>query len=154
MKINIKQLNKNDKAPIDLLLLADPSEELIRNYLEKEKCFIAYNNEEILGEFLLMEKNSDTIEIINIAVKEKYQGKGIGKKLIHCAIEKAKELKYKIIEIGTGNSSIKQLYLYQKCGFRIEEIAFDFFRKNYKESIYEDGIECRDMIRLRMNLER
>ena len=100
-----------------------------------------------------MEKNRDTIEIINIAVKEKYQGKGIGKELILKAIEKARELKYKIIEIGTGNSSIKQLYIYQKCGFRIEEIDFDFFRDNYKEPIYEDGNECRDMIRLRMHLD-
>ncbi len=153
MEINVKLLSKNEEAPFDLLLLADPYEKLVKNYLEKWKCFIACVNEEIVGEFLLIEKNKDAIEIINIAVKEKFQGKGIGKELILIAIDKAKELKYKIIEIGTGNSSIKQLYLYQKCGFRIEEIDFDFFRKNYKEPIYEDGIECRDKIRLRMHLD-
>ena len=55
---------------------------------------------------------------------------------------------YKKIEIGTGNSSLGQLALYQKCGFRITGIDIDFFIRCYQEEIFENGIQCRDMIRL------
>lgn len=50
--------------------------------------------------------------------------------------------------IGTGNSSLAQLRLYQRLGFRIVSIVPDFFA-NYPEPIYENGILCRDMVRLR-----
>lgn len=68
------------------------------------------------------------------------------------AIEQAKREGYQKIEIGTGNSSIHQLALYQKCGFRITGIDQDFFIRNYEEEIYENGIQCRDMIRLTLYL--
>ncbi len=35
MEINVKLLSKNEEAPFDLLLLADPYEKLVKNYLEK-----------------------------------------------------------------------------------------------------------------------
>ncbi|EAO51681.1 IAA acetyltransferase [Bacillus thuringiensis serovar israelensis ATCC 35646] len=91
-------------------------------------------------------------EIINIAVSEKEQGKGYGKYLLGFAIDYAKKEEYKTIEIGTGNSSLMQLGLYQKCGFRITSVDKDFFLRNYNEEIYENGIQCMDMIRLTQNL--
>ncbi|MDU6249675.1 MAG: GNAT family N-acetyltransferase, partial [Paeniclostridium sordellii] len=84
--------------------------------------------------------------------EESYQGSGIGKKLVASAIDKARELKVKTLEVGTGNSSISQLAFYQKCGFRIVGVDKDFFKKYYKEKIEENGIECIDMIRLSIDL--
>lgn len=55
---------------------------------------------------------------------------------------------FETVEIGTGNSSIDQLAFYQKCGFRIAAIDPDFFIRHYPEPIFENGIQCRDMIRL------
>ncbi|MMZ68591.1 putative N-acetyltransferase YvbK [compost metagenome] len=85
-------------------------------------------------------------------MREDYQGKGIGRQLVEQAIAKAKEHNATTIEIGTGNSSIQQLALYQKCGFRITGVDRDFFVRHYDEEIYENGIHCRDMIRLSMDL--
>ncbi|MNW16937.1 putative N-acetyltransferase YvbK [compost metagenome] len=45
-----------------------------------------------------------------------------------------------------------QLYLYQKCGFRIVGVDVDFFVRHYEEAIEENGIPCRDMIRLAMDI--
>ena len=90
------------------------------------------------------------MEIMNISVYEEYQNKGIGKQLITKAIEYAKDNKIETLEIGTGNPGLIQIMLYQKCGFRIVGVELDYFRKNHKEKIYENGIECRDMIRMRM----
>lgn len=134
--------------PMDLLLLADPAEELVKAYLDKGQCYITKAGNKIIGVYVLVPLNNQTVELINIAVHEQHQGKGIGKELVLDAIEKSKELGYQKIEVGTGNSSINQLALYQKCGFRIVSVDKDFFKINYPEEIVENGIPCVDMIRL------
>ncbi len=139
-----------DTIPNDLLLLADPSEEMITEYIHLSTNFIARLNTKIVGALVLLKTRPKTMEIMNISVYEEYQNKGIGKQLINKAIEYAKESKIKTLEIGTGNPGLIQMILYQKCGFRIVGVEFDYFRKNYKEKIYENGIECRDMIRMNM----
>ncbi|OKP92968.1 acetyltransferase [Paenibacillus sp. P32E] len=152
MEIKIRPLNSSEEIPFDLLLLADPSKEIVKEYLGRGQCLVALINEEIIGVLVLIRTRPETIEIVNIAVQEDYQGIGIGKKLIVYSIDKAREEKAKTIEIGTGNSSVHQLMLYQRCGFRITGIDRDFFVRHYKEEIYENGIQCRDMIRLSLDL--
>jgi ribosomal protein S18 acetylase RimI-like enzyme len=140
----------NDIIPTDLLLLSDPSEEVIAEYIHLSTKFIARLNSKIVGALLLLKTRPRTMEIMNISVYEEYQNKGIGKQLIYKAIEYAKESKIKTLEIGTGNPGLIQIMLYQKCGFRIVGVELDYFRKNHNERIFENGIECRDMIRMRM----
>ncbi len=140
----------SDAIPNDLLLLSDPSEEVIAEYIHSSIKFIARINTKIVGALLLLKTRPKTMEIMNISVYEEYQNQGIGKKLINKAIDYAKERKIRTLEIGTGNPGIIQLMLYQKCGFRIVGVEFDYFRKNHKERIFENGIECRDMIRMNM----
>jgi ribosomal protein S18 acetylase RimI-like enzyme len=139
-----------DAIPIDLLLLSDPSEEVINEYIKSSIRFIAKSDRKIVGALLLLMTRPRTMEIMNISVYEDYQNKGIGKRLIDSAIDYAKESKVKVLEIGTGNPGIIQMMLYQKCGFRIIGVELDYFRKNHNERIFENGIECRDMIRMRM----
>lgn len=45
---------------------------------------------------------SETVELVNIAVDEAQQGKGIGKQLVFHAIQQAKTQGFKTIEVGTG----------------------------------------------------
>ncbi|RDW19746.1 GNAT family N-acetyltransferase [Oceanobacillus chungangensis] len=148
----IEHLKSTEAAPMELLLSADPSRELVEEYLAAGNCFIARNRDEIIAVYVLLPINATTIELMNIAVAEKEQGKGIGKELINHAIEYARKQGYSAIQVGTGNSSIGQLALYQKCGFRIIGIEPDFFVRNYEEQIIENGIICRDMIRLERKL--
>ncbi|KHF37127.1 putative N-acetyltransferase YvbK [Paenibacillus sp. P1XP2] len=54
--------------------------------------------------------------------------------------------------VRTGNSSLNQLGLYQKCGFRMVRIERDYFVNNYPEPIFENGIPCRDQIVLELML--
>ncbi len=152
MEIKIRPQNSNEETPFDLLLLADPSKEIVKEYLGRGQCLVALINEEIIGVMVLIRTRPETIEIVNIAVQEDYQGMGIGKQLIGYSIVKAREEKVKTIEIGTGNSSVNQLMLYQRCGFRITGVDRDFFVRHYEEEIYENGIQCRDMIRLSLDI--
>ncbi len=148
----IRELLIGEEPPYELLLMADPSIEMINKYLGKGECFVAEKGGQIIGVYVLLPIDSDKVELINIAVSENYQGRGIGKQLVLDAINTARKKGFKTIEVGTGNSSIGQLALYQKCGFRITGIDFDFFTKDYPEEIYENGIQCRDMIRLTQEL--
>ncbi len=104
------------------------------------------------GEYVLLETRPQIVELVNVAVTESKQGLGIGKQLVQHAIQTVRHKGYKAIEVGTGNSSIGQLALYQKCGFRITGVDKDFFILHYSDPIYENGIQCRDMVRLAMVL--
>lgn len=150
--MNIRKLQTSENYPMELLLLADPSRKLVEEYITRGESFIAEVEHEILGIYVLLPTRPETVELVNIAVAERSQGQGLGKMLVIHAIQTAKERGYKTIEIGTGNSSIGQLALYQKCGFRIVGVDQNFFIRHYEEEIYENGIQCRDMIRLSQDL--
>ncbi|MGE7546448.1 MULTISPECIES: GNAT family N-acetyltransferase [Sporosarcina] len=148
----IRKLNEGEKTPMELLLLADPSREIIEEYVTRGECFIGEVEQQTIGAYVLLPTRPETVELVNVAVIESQQGRGIGKRLVLDAIKIAKTKGYKTIEIGTGNSSIGQLALYQKCGFRITGVDMDFFVRHYSEKIFENGIQCRDMVRLSQDL--
>ena len=144
--LNIQLLEDNENAPIDLLKLADPSTKLINLYLKSSQCYIGKINKRVIGVLVIKEIDYTTIEIKNIAVDEDEQGKGYGTLMLRFAEKVSIDLSYKKILIGTGNSSIGQLRLYQKEGFEIERIEKNFFVRNYKEPIFENGIQCKHKI--------
>ncbi|MEZ0480040.1 GNAT family N-acetyltransferase [Planococcus sp. SSTMD024] len=146
--MNIRQLRVHEELPFDLLLEADPSEQLVRDYCAAGHCFIAEQQDAIIGVFVLSVLGPETAEIKNISLAESERGRGLGKRLVFSALEEAKTLGFSAVEIGTGNSSLAQLALYQKCGFRMKSIDRDFFTRHYEEPIFENGIQCRDMVRL------
>jgi ribosomal protein S18 acetylase RimI-like enzyme len=150
--MNIRPLNQGERLPMELFFLADPDEQVVQSYVTRCQCFIMEQDEQCIGTYLLLPTRPHTVELVNIAIAESMQGKGLGGKLTRHAIETSKSMGYKTIEVGTGNSSLMQLHLYQKCGFRITGVDMDFFVRHYKEPIYENGIQCRDMIRLQQDL--
>jgi len=148
--VEIRALGK-EEPPWDLLLLADPSRAKVADYLEEGTCFVAYSNDHLVGEFVLLQISVGVIKIVNMAVAPEVQG-GIGRQLVNRAKEIAKKRGAHLLEVGTGNSSLGQLIFYQKYGFRISGIEPDFFVGRYPEKIIENGIQCVDMIRLSLKL--
>lgn len=148
----IRDLNAGEALPLELLLLADPSEQLVREYSARGQTFVAERAGEIVGVGVLLPTRPATCELVNVAVREDMQGKGLGRALIQAAIARARAGGAHTLELGTGNSSIGQLALYQKAGFRIVGVDRDFFVRHYAEPIWENGIRCVDMIRLAMDL--
>ena len=148
----IRKKFPHEDMPWSLLLLADPSKEAIQKYLDNAEIHLAFIGDELVGVSVLT-KELDIAELRNIAVHEKHRRKGIGRLLVEHAIGQARNKRALRIEVGTGNSSALQLSLYQKCGFKIIGVEKDFFLKNYKEPIVENGIQCVDMIRLSFDLK-
>lgn len=150
--MDIRLLGEKEAPPMHLLLMADPSQQVVEDYLKRGLTYIMKDKSQVIGVYVLLPTRPKTIELVNIAVAEEFQSKGIGKKLLSDAIKKAKYKGFKTLEVGTGNSSINQLVFYQRCGFRITGIVKDFFIKHYDEKIIENGIQCIDMIRLTLEL--
>lgn len=140
----MRPLGAGEPAPWDLLLLADPSREAVQAYVVQGQCYLAFLETELVGEFVLLRtgltdppSGEGTWELMNVAIAPRYQGQGWGKKLVQAAIAQARELGATAIEVGTGNSSLSQLALYQKCGFRIVGVERDFFT----HGLYDEEID-------------
>ncbi|GAE27589.1 acetyltransferase [Halalkalibacter wakoensis JCM 9140] len=150
--MDIRLLTKDETEPMDVLMLADPSQRIVEEYLKRGECYIAEKANQVIGVYVLLPTRPETVELVNVAVVETHHGRGIGKQLVMNAIQTARGKGYKTMEVGTGNSSIGQLALYQKCGFRMTSVDIDFFIRHYQEEIFENGIQCRDMVRLSLDL--
>lgn len=147
---DIRPHKKGEAYPFELLLLADPEKKVLESYLYDAELFVLSEASVTLGVLVLKSSDEKSYEIMNIAIKEEVQGKGWGKVLLNFAIEEAKKRKAKDLWIATGNSSIGQLALYQKMGFEMADIRWNHFIDNYSEAIWENGIQCKHMLRLRM----
>lgn len=134
----------------ELLLLADPDPVMVASYLPDSRLTAAWDGDQLVGLIALLIR-PPRYELINLAVRESHQGLGIAKRLIAAVKAEARELGATELEVGTGNAGINQLALYQKCGFRIYGVEFDYFA-HYPEPIYENGIRCLDLIRMRADL--
>ena len=133
-----------------LLLTADPDKNSILSYIKSAEIIVALDLEKTIA-VVAITKTKSEFELKNIAVASDYQGRGIAKSLIAASKDYAKESGAKSLIVGTGNSSLSQLALYQKCGFRIFNIVPDFF-VDYDEPIYENGIRCLDLLMLKTEL--
>ncbi|SDD40007.1 N-acetylglutamate synthase, GNAT family [Paenibacillus sp. UNCCL117] len=150
--MDIRKLKPDERPPMELLLLADPSEELVEEYISRGRSYVMERDGEAIGVYVLLPTRPGTAELVNVAVAESFQGQGHGKTLVLHAIGQAKALGYKTIEVGTGSTGLSQLALYQKCGFRTTWIDRDFFTRHYKENIYENGLQVIDMVRMSLDL--
>lgn len=150
--MDIRLLGKDEPLPMELLLEADPSVKLVRSYCAESRVYAVETADGIMGVLVLFPLDAANVEIKNIAFAEHVRGKGLGKKLIAHALAEARRLGFRKVLIGTGNSSLGQLALYQKCGFRMVSIDRGFFLRNYPEAIVENGIRCEDMVRLEYEL--
>lgn len=90
-------------------------------------------------------------ELIYIAVDPAQRGSGFGKLALAWLIEEARRRNIASVIVGTGNAGLDQIAFYQKAGFRIDSVRRDYF-DYFREPVYEHGIQLRDMLMMRMEL--
>lgn len=149
MNIEIIRLTHSEKVPMDLLLQADPSEEMINKYLPESEIFVAKNGSDIVGTFVLLATSEDEMELKNISVKKEYQRKGIGKAMIKQAVRITKMEDALFLIAKTADSSVGQQNFYRKMKFDEYYTVKGFYIKYYQQPIVEDGVEAVDQIAFR-----
>ena len=145
--VEIKEITQNKEKYMDLLLLGDEQENMIKKYLYRGELFALYAGD--LKTVSVVTKEKENIyEIKNIATYEKYQGNGYGKAMIKYIIGKYKN-KCNILLVGTGDND-KTISFYKNCGFEYSHTVKNFFINNYDHEIFEDGKQLKDMIYLKI----
>jgi ribosomal protein S18 acetylase RimI-like enzyme len=148
-KYSIRDINLDkEEVPLHLLLDADPSEKQIRCYLPISHLFGLFIENQIRGVLVITPMKQQELEIKNLAIDAAFRGQGFGKMLIRFAIDFARSEGCKAIWIGTANSSVFQLALYQKMGFELHDIKYHFFTEQYEEPIWENGIQAKHLLLL------
>ena len=145
MYMKIREVNKNKKRFISLLLLADEQESMVERYLEKGTMYVLEDTN-VKAECVVTDEGNGILEIKNIAVDPKNQRKGYGKALIDFLARKYAN-KYSVLQVGTGDSPFT-IPFYEKCGFVRPHKIPNFFTDNYDHPIYEGGVRLVDMIYL------
>lgn len=92
--------------------------------LEKEKENIligAFDDDVILGCCMLVEENSDTVRLRQMAVLNDLQGKGIGRALMTFAENIARDRGYKILSMHARKNATG---FYEKMGYKVSGDEF------------------------------
>ena len=102
-------------------MIKETNFESLKNFNIKETTnpftkYIAYFDKEILG-YIEYNDIYETIDIVNVFVKENKRGKGIGEKLLTFLIKENKDKKNITLEVSKENNPA--LNLYKKVGFEI-----------------------------------
>lgn len=148
----IKTIEQVSEAVMDLLLVADPSRGQVEGYLVNSTIFVYEDGDEVVGVIVLKMHDESYSEIMNVAVRDSHRGRGIAKELMKHAVNVSKDAGVSHVDIATANSSINQLALYQKSGFRISEINKNHFLDHYETPIWENGIQAKDQLVLTYEL--
>ena len=110
----IYEIKENKKDYIDLLLIADESENMINKYLERGILYVL-NDSGIKTVCVITDEGNGILEIKNIATVPEYQNLGYGRKMIKF-IEDTYRNQFKILQVGTGDIP-SAISFYEKCGF-------------------------------------
>ena len=146
MEITTSKLDHSQTIPMDLLLLADPSEEMISKYLYSGESFVAKADDAVVGAFIAQPISDSELEIKNIAVYPEFQRRGIGKTMIKYAVRYCKMEKYQSLVVKTADVSTDQITFYEKQKFIHESTVKGHFLKYYKDPIVENGKEASDQL--------
>lgn len=144
--IILQQLPEGHPLPMELLLMADPNEQQIRSYIEYCIVVIAIHNQKVIGVMAMSPETKEKAEIRNIAIAPDHRGKGFARRLLQDAFDRATRLGYSLVQVCTGNSSIRQFKVYQQFGFELTDVRWNYFTDHYPEPIIENGILCRHQL--------
>ncbi|HQM00661.1 MAG TPA: GNAT family N-acetyltransferase [Ruminococcus flavefaciens] len=140
----IKAVTDNKEQYMDLLLIGDEQEDMVRRYLDRGDLFVWEENSEAVAVCVITREGDGVCELKNIAVSPGYQRKGIGRKMLRFAEEYCRSFADKLI-LGTGDSPLTVPF-YVKCGYSRAHTVKNFFVDNYDHPIFEGGVRLVDMI--------
>lgn len=143
--MEIRNVEKDKKRYLELLLLADEQEDMIDRYLERGTMYVLEDGG-VKAECVVTDEGDGILELKNIAVQPDAQGRGYGKALIDFLIRTYKE-QYAVLQVGTGDSP-STIPFYESCGFRRHHLVKNFFIDHYDHPIYECGVPLVDMVYL------
>lgn len=152
MHTKIKEITKNKKEYLPLLLLGDEQESMIDRYLTRGKMLLLQTDAVPIGVCVFTNEGNGIFEIKNIAVSKAFQRRGYGMQLLTAAENACRACGGTVLQVGTGDSPLTVPF-YEACGFRYSHRIPNFFTENYDHPIFEDGVQLRDMVYFKKDLK-
>lgn len=134
----------NKKQYLPLLLIGDESESMIDQYIDSGSLYVGLLNGKPIAVCVIVNLDSDTVEIKNLAVETEYRRYGYGRRMLEYVESQHPN---KRIILGTGETP-STLRFYKSCGYFYSHRIPNFFTDNYPTPIIEEGITLCDMIYL------
>ena len=153
--VSLRQITDEEEklSLMPLLLLADPSEKMIARYWDRSLFFVLEKGQKVIGSVLFSFSSEGTTgEIHNLAVLPEYWRRGYGRRLMNSVAEYARG-KCSLLLVGTAAGIETALKLYSACGYSYSHTVPGFFTDNYDEPLWDEGIQCIDMVYLKKALE-
>ena len=139
------------KRLLPLLLVGDEQESMIDRYLERGEMYVMQDMSETpVAVAVVTDEGDGVLELKNIAVDPRFQGKGYGREMIEYLCRNYRG-RFRVLTAGTGDS-MKTMSFYRNCGFTWSHTVEDFFVKNYDYPIIEEGRALKDMVYFKRNL--
>lgn len=136
-------------AFLSLLYHADDSVQQVQGYY-KSGDFCGWDDPagDPVAMVLAIPLPDGAVELKAVAVAPDRQGQRLGQRMLAAVLATPRDRGVARVVVGTGNSGIGQLALYQKAGFRFWRIERDFFTsaRGYPDGIVENGIPLLDMV--------
>lgn len=101
-------------------LVAEIVSDFIKNYKpDKERCWIAEMNNEIVGSVFVVKKDDKVAKLRLLLVEPKARGFGLGTKLVEECIKFAKNAGYEKMTLWTNSILVEARHIYKKVGFEL-----------------------------------
>lgn len=132
-----------------LFELAEDSAAELDSYLHAGRVLTATVGLDVVGHLQLVETDRPgQTEIKNMAVRQDWQGGGIGARLVRAALDLLAAEGGTAMLVATAAADVGNLRFYQRQGFRMRSVERDAFTPaaGYPPGTRIDGIELRDRV--------
>jgi GNAT superfamily N-acetyltransferase len=139
-----------------LFELAEDSPAQLDSYLHAGRVLVAVLGDEVIGHLQLVDGDRHgVVEIKNMAVRERWQGRGVGARLVRAATDLVASEAASTVLVATASADVGNLRFYQRQGFRMRSIERDAFTPatGYPADQVIDGIGLRDRVWLDYQVE-
>ncbi len=116
--------------PMDEKMLGNPK----LHYIDEGGfIYFATFNNNIAGTIALLKVSDKIFELSKMAVDEKYQGKGIGSKMIDHCLQEAKKMNLEKVILYSNTGLLPAIHLYEKFGFKpVADFTSEYKRADIK----------------------
>ena len=144
--MEFRQITRDRKKYLTLLLLADEREDMILRYLDRGEMYALYDPD-LRAVCVVTDEGEGVLELQNLAVAPEHQRRGYGRAMVDFLFRHYRG-RFAAMKVGTGDSPMT-LSFYLSCGFREASRDRGYFPRHYGRPVMEDGRQIFDRVVLR-----